>query len=326
MRRRDFITLVGGAAAAWPLAARAQQPPMPLIGFLRSTEQNGTEQLVSAFLQGLNESGYVERQNVAIEYRWGNDDAARLPDLAADLVGRQVAVIVANGVAVKPAMAATTTIPIVFVIGIDPVRSGLVSSLNRPGGNVTGVSILTTEDLHAKRLEILHALVPQTTVVAALLDPNVVESEILASSIEAAARAIGLRIVIVKAGDQHKFDAAFSAIGKFGAGALLVGGGALFVTHRRQIVDLAARQALPAIYMTRDSVDVGGLISYGPSQRDAYRRAGVYVGRILHGAKAAELPVELPTKYELVINHKTARALGLTIPSSLLVTADEVIE
>ena len=185
MRRRDFITLVGGAAAAWPLAARAQQPPMPLIGFLRSTEQNGTEQLVSAFLQGLNESGYVERQNVAIEYRWGNDDAARLPDLAADLVGRQVAVIVANGVAVKPAMAATTTIPIVFVIGIDPVRSGLVSSLNRPGGNVTGVSILTTEDLHTKRLEILHALVPQTTVVAALLDPNFVESEILASSIEA---------------------------------------------------------------------------------------------------------------------------------------------
>jgi len=245
---------------------------------------------------------------------------------AADLVGRQVAVIVANGVAVKPAMAATTTIPIVFVIGIDPVRSGLVSSLNRPGGNVTGVSILTTEDLHTKRLEILHALVPQTTVVAALLDPNFVESEILASSIEAAASAIGLRIVVVKAGDQHKFDAAFSAIGKFGAGALLVGGGALFVTHRRQIVDLAARQALPAIYMTRDSVDVGGLISYGPSQRDAYRRAGVYVGRILHGAKAAELPVELPTKYELVINYKTAKALGLTIPSSLLAIADEVIE
>jgi putative ABC transport system substrate-binding protein len=325
MQRREFITLLGGTAAAWPLTARAQQPAMPVIGFLRSTSPAGAEHLVAAFREGLKETGYVEGQNVAIDYRWAEDDVGRLPGLAAELVRRQVAVIVANGVAVKIAMAATTTIPIVFVVGIDPIRSGLVASLNRPGGNVTGTSIAAS-DLHTKRLEVLHELVPQASVIAVLTDPNVVESEVTSHSLEAAARAIGLQIVIVKAASEREFGPAFSAIAKSGAGSLLVGGGAFFVTQRRQIVALAASQALPASYMTRDSVEVGGLMSYGPSQVNAYSRAGIYVGRILKGAKPAELPVELPTKYELVINLKTAKALGLAVPPLLLTRADEVIE
>jgi putative ABC transport system substrate-binding protein len=325
VKRREFITLLGGAAAAWPLAARAQQPAIPVIGFIRSTSPAGAEHLIAAFREGLKDTGYVEGQNVVIDYRWADDNIDRLPGLAADLVRRQVAVIVANGVAVKIAMAATATIPIVFVVGIDPVRSGLVASLNRPGGNVTGTTI-STADLHTKRLEVLHELVPQATVIAVLSDPNVVESEETAHSLEAAAHAMGLRVVIVKAGSERDFGPAFSAIAKSGARSLLVGGGAFFVTQRRQIVALAARQALPASYMTRDSVEVGGLMSYGPSQVNAYRRAGIYVGKILNGAKPAELPVELPTKFELVINLKTAKSLGLTVPPQLLARADAVIE
>jgi putative ABC transport system substrate-binding protein len=324
VRRREFITLLGGAAT-WPLAARAQQAAMPVVGFLRSTSRLGAEHLVTAFRQGLAETGYVEGRSVAIQYRWANGNVAHLPELAADLVRRQVAVIVANGVAVKPAMAATSTIPIVFVIGVDPVRSGLVASLNRPGANVTGTSIVSI-DLDAKRLEILRELVPQAAVIAILLDPNVVETDISTQSVEVAARAIGRRVVIVKAASEHEFDAAFSIMVQSDAGALLVGGGAFFVTQRRRIVDLAARHALPSIYMTRDSVEAGGLMSYGPSQIDAYRRAGVYVGRVLEGAKPAELPVELPTRYELVINLKTAKALGLEVPPTLIALADEVIE
>jgi putative tryptophan/tyrosine transport system substrate-binding protein len=325
VKRRDFITLLGGAAAAWPLAASAQQRAMPVIGFLRSTSRLGAEHLVTAFRQGLAETGYVEDRSVAIEYRWADGNVAHLPELAADLVRRQVAVIVTNGVAVKPAMAATSTIPIVFVIGVDPVRSGLVASLNRPGANVTGTSIVSI-DLDAKRLEILRELVPQAAVIAILLDPNVVETDISTQSVEVAARAIGRRVVIMKAASEHEFDAAFSIMVQSDAGALLVGGGAFFVTQRRRIVDLAARHALPSIYMTRDSVEAGGLMSYGPSQIDAYRRAGVYVGRVLEGAKPAELPVELPTRYELVINLKTAKALGLEVPPTLIALADEVIE
>ena len=325
VRRRDFITLLGGAAT-WPLAARAQQPAMPVIGFLRSTSPEGTGHLLAAFRQGLKETGYVEGQNLTIEYRWAGDDVDRLPGLAADLVRQEVAVIVANGVAVRSAIAATATIPIVFVIGVDPVRSGFVASLNRPGGNVTGTSIVAGADLHAKRLEILHELTPKAVTIAALLDPKVVETEVTTHDVEQAARVLGLQVLVVKVGTESEFNAAFLKIAQSSAGALLVGGGAFFVTQRRRLVALAAQHSLPASYMTRDSVEVGGLMSYGPSQMNAYRRAGVYVGRILNGAKPAELPVELPTKYELVINLKTAKALGLTVPPTLLARADEVIE
>ena len=326
MRRREFIALLGGAAAAWPLAARARGERMRRIGFLRSTSPEGTEHLLAAFHQGLKETGYIEGQNLVVEYRWAGGHIDRLPALTADLVHREVAVIVANGVAVRSAIATTATIPIVFVVGVDPVRSGFVASLNRPGGNVTGTSIVTGPDLHAKRLEILHELLPRTITVAALLDPKVVGTEATAGEIEQAARALALRVLIVKAGSESEFDAAFLSMMQSGTGALLVGGGAFFVTERQRLVALAARHALPASYMTRDSVEVGGLMSYGPSQVNAYRRAGVYVGRILNGAKPAELPVELPTKYELVINLKTAKALGLDLPASVLARADEVIE
>jgi len=325
MRRRTFIAALGDAAA-WPLAARAQQPTISVIGFLRSSSAEGTEHLLTAFRQGLKETGYVEGQNLAIEYRWAGEDVDRLPELAADLVHRKVLVIVANGVAVRSAIAATATIPIVFVVGVDPVQSGFVASLNRPGGNVTGTSIVTGGDLHAKRLEVLREVAPERASIAALLDPKVIDTEALANEIEQAASALGLKIVIVKAGNESEFDAAFLKMAQSGAGALLVGGGAFFVTQRLRLVELAARHALPACYMTRDSVEVGGLMSYGPSQVNAYRRAGVYVGQILNGAKPAELPVELPTKYELVINLKTAKALGLTVPPQLLARADEVIE
>ena len=325
MRRREFITLVSGTGIGWPLAAHAQQPTMSVIGFLRSTSPGGTEHLLAAFRQGLKETGYVEGQNLAIEYRWAGGHIDRLPALAADLVHREVAVIVANGVAVRSAIAATATIPIVFVVGVDPVRNGFVASLNRPGGNVTGTSIVAT-DLQAKRLEILHELVPKTITIAALLDPKVVGTEAIVDEIEQAARALVLQVVIVKAGSESEFDAAFLNMTQSAVGAMLVGGGAFFVTQRQRLVALAARYALPASYMTRNSVEVGGLMSYGPSQVNAYRRAGIYVGRILNGAKPAELPVELPTKYELVINLKTARALGLTIPPGVLAIADEVIE
>jgi putative ABC transport system substrate-binding protein len=326
MRRREFITLLGSAAVAWPLATRAQQPAMPVVGFLRSTAPEGTEHLLAAFRQGLKETGYVEGQNLAIEYRWAGGDVDRLPALAADLVRPEVAVIVVNGVAVRSAIAATAMIPIVFVIGVDPVKSGFVASLNRPGANVTGISIVTGGDLHAKRLEVLHELIPKADTIAALLDPKVVETEVIADEIEQAAPVLGLQVLIVKAGSESEFDAAFLQIARSGAGALLVGGGAFFVTQRRRLVAIAARYKFPASYMTRDSVEVDGLMSYGPSQADAYRLAGIYVGRILNGAKPAELPVELPTRYELVINLKTAKVLGLEVPPALSARADEVIE
>jgi putative ABC transport system substrate-binding protein len=329
MRRRAFMTLVGGAAVAptmgWLRAARAQQPNVPVIGFFRSTAAANSAHLVRAFRQGLNEAGFVEGQNVAIEYRWADDQRDRLPALAAELVRRKVAVIVANGVAAQVAKAEIAATPIVFLTGSDPVGSGLVASLSRPGGNLTGV-VFTSTDLTAKRLGLLHELVPKAAVIAALLDTNTPGTPAVLRGVEEARRTIGPQIVVVKAASEREFNAAFATIVQAGAGALYVGGGPFLFSHRRQIVAQAARHGLPASYVSRQYLEAGGLMSYGSSQTDAYRRAGNYVGRILKGAKPADLPVELASKFELVINLAAAKALGLEIPPMLLARADEVIE
>ena len=327
MIRREFITLLGGAAAAWPLAARAQQPAMPVIGFLRSTPATGFEYLVNALRQGLNDAGFVEGRNVAVEYRWAENQPDRLLGLAADLVSRQVAAIVASGTeTAQAAKAAATTTPIIFVIGADPVRTGLVASLNRPGGNTSGV-VFTLVDLAAKLLGLLHELVPKASVIAVLRDPNFPETEVESRDLEEAGRAIGRQILMVNAAHEREFNAAFATVGQAGAGGLLIGAGPYFLSQRRQLVALAGRHAVPTMYNARQYAEVGGLISYGPSLTDAYRRAGVYVGRILKGEKAGDLPVEQPArKFELVINLKTAKALGLEVPPTLLARADEVIE
>jgi ABC-type uncharacterized transport system substrate-binding protein len=322
VNRREFITLLGGAAA-WPLAARAQQPAMPVVGFLRSTTATSAAHLVAAFRQGLNETGFVESQNVVVDYRWADNQDDRLPGLVAEMVRRRVAMIVAGGIAATHAAKAASNTPIVFAVGADPVRIGLVSSLNRPGGNITGISFITGIDLVAKRLELLHELVPKATMIAALLDTA---GETQLEDVEAAARALGRQVVIARVASERDFDAAFELIVKAGAGALVGLGGAVITAQRRQVVALAIRHAIPALYSLREFVEVGGLMSYGPSQTHAYRRAGMYAGRILKGEKAGDLPVELPTKYELVINLATARALGLEISPMLLARADEVIE
>jgi putative ABC transport system substrate-binding protein len=318
------MTMVGGAAA-WPLAAHAQQPAMPVVGFLRSTAAASSGELVGAFRQGLREAGFVEGQNVTVEYRFADDQDDRIPGLAAEFVRRQVAVIYANGVAVPAVKATTATIPIVFTTGFDPVRTGFVASLSRPGGNVTGV-VFTTTDLAAKQLGLLQELAPKAAIIAVLGDPNLPELEVELRDLEAAGRAIGRQILVVKAARETEFNAAFATVVQGGAGALLVRGGPILHNRRRQLVALAIRHALPASYTSRDYPEVGGLMSYGPSLTDAHRRAGIYVGRILKGAKPADLPVEMATKFDLVINLATAKATNLDIPPMLLARADEVIE
>jgi putative ABC transport system substrate-binding protein len=322
--RRKLLAALGGAAA-WPLAARAQQPAMPVVGFLRSTAVAGSEHLVAAFRRGLSEAGFVEGQNVAVEYRFADDQNDRLPGMAAEFVRRPVAVIVANGVAIPAVKAATAAIPIVFTTGFDPVRTGFVASLSRPGGNITG-AVFTTTDLGAKQLGLLHELVPKAAIIATLGDASSLEPEVELRDIETAGRAIRRQILAVKVASEREFNAAFATVIQGGAGALLVRGGPVFFNRRRQLTALEHRHAIPTLYTQREMVDAGGLMSYGSSQTDAYRRAGVYAGRILKGAKPADLPVEMATKFELVINLATAKAIDLDIPPTLLARADEVIE
>jgi putative ABC transport system substrate-binding protein len=327
MRRRKFITLLGGAAAAWPLAANAQQPAMPVIGFLNGQSPGGWAPLVAAFRRGLNAAGYIEGQNVVVQYRWAEGQPDRLPALAADLVQRQVSVIVATGgnnpgIAAK---AATASIPIVFMSNDDPRKHGLVASLNRPGGNVTGVSWFSAE-LGSKRLALLHELVPGARVVALLVNPNNAEAARQPAELQEAARSIGLRLVILNATAAGDIDTAFATMVQDGVGALVVAGDSFLLNRREQIIALAARHAVPTIYVNREMIGDGGLMSYGNSLADAYRRAGLHTARILKGENPADLPVDQATKFELVINLKTARTLGLTVPPSLLSVADEVIE
>ena len=324
--RRELLAALGGAAALWPLAARAQQATMPVIGFLNGQSPATSVHLVAAFQKGLNEIGYVEGRNLAIEYRWAEGQADRLPGLAAE-VRRSVAVISTGGSPISSlaAKAATSTIPIVFAFGGDPVRFGLVASLSRPGGNVTGVNQLSNV-LEEKRFGLLHELLPSAVLIGVLVNPNSPYAESQTSEVQAAARKLGQQFVLVKAGSEHNLEAAFEAIVKQGAGALIVASDPLFNNRRDQLVALAARYAVPASYSQREYAVAGGLMSYGTSITDAYRLVGVYTGQILKGAKPADLPVVRPTKFELVINLKTAKTLGLTVPDRLLALADEVIE
>jgi putative ABC transport system substrate-binding protein len=326
VKRRGFITLLGGAAAAWPLAAGAQQPAMPVVGLLHPSSTDTSR--LRAFRQGLKDVGFIEGENVAIEYRSADDQTDRLPALAAELVQRRVAVIAAIGgiPSALAAKAATTTIPIVCLVGIDPVRLGLVASLARPGGNLTGINILSTE-LASKRLELLRALVPGATRIAVLVDPtNAAGTDSTLRDVGAAARALGLQIQVLNASTSLELDAAFAALVSERSDALLVGSTPFLFDRRVQLAQLAARHAVPAIYQDRHHAEVGGLMSYGASLVDAYRHVGIYTGRILKGAKPADLPVVQSTRFELVINVPTARMLGLNVPQALLATADEVIE
>jgi ABC-type uncharacterized transport system substrate-binding protein len=326
VRRRDFITLIGGAAAAWPLAARAQQPAMPVIGFLRPSPPESVAHLLPAFRAGLKEIGFVEGQNVAIEYRWPELQDDRLRETVAELVRRQVAVIVTPGssAAAHAAKAVTTTIPIVYYSGVDPVKSGLIASLNRPGGNVTGIYLLSV-DFVAKRLGLLHELVPAVTTIGVLVNPaSALAAELTTKEAQVAARSLGLEIKVFPTRNSRDIDAAFIDIAHQRTGAVLVAADVLFTSRRVQLATLATRFAIPAIFPIREYAEVGGLMSYGENIADVWRRVGVYVGRILKGEK--NLPVEQTAKFEFVINLQTARAFDLAVPSGLLAIADEVIE
>jgi len=324
VNRREFITLIGGAAA-WPLAAQAQQPTTPVIGFLNSGTTAANTHNVTAFQQGLKDAGFVEGQNVAIEFRWAENQYDRLPALAADLIQRPVAVIVANTLSALRAKAATTTIPIVFTTGSDPVRDGLVASLNRPGGNVTGVVFIVSE-LGAKRLELLRQLVPKAATTAMLVNPDTHETEAERSEVQAAAQALGRQLIIFDVRSGRDIETAFATLVARKADALLVGTGTFLFNNREAVIALAARYAVPTIYTSRESVMAGGLVSYSSSINDAYRQAGLYVARILKGERPADLPVMQSTKFEFVLNLKTAKSLGLEVPDRMLVAADEVIE
>jgi putative tryptophan/tyrosine transport system substrate-binding protein len=328
VKRRQFITTIGGAAAVLPVVAHAQQPAMPVIGFLHAGLPESFAHLVAAFRKGLSHAGYVEGQNVTIEYRWAQNENDRLPELAADLVHRRVAVIVtpASTAAALAAKAATTTIPIVFETGADPVKIGLVASLNRPSGNATGVSDIGVE-LGAKRLGLLHELLPGAARFAALVNPNnPFITEPFVVEMQTAGSAIGRQIEIFTASTKSDIDAALGTLVKERVDAFLISPDALFVSRRVQLVTLAARHMLPALYHRREFAEAGGLMSYGSNLADQFRQTGVYVGRILKGEKPAEMPVQLPTKFELVINLQTAKTFGITIPTTLLARADEVIE
>jgi putative ABC transport system substrate-binding protein len=326
VRRREFISLLGGAALS-PLVARAQQPKMPLVGFLHSVSPDSFSGRLAGFRQGLRETGFVEGENVAIEFRWAQGQYDRLPELAADLVRRQPSVIFAGTVAAAlPAKAATATIPIVFAVGVDPAKFGLVASFNHPGGNVTGVTWLGGATLVAKRLELLHKVVPAATVIAALINPKNPSTETQARELRQAAHSLGLQLQDLNASTEGEINSAFATIVEERIGAVLIGSDAFFYDRRDQLIAVTARHSIPACFEWREFPPAGGLMSYGTSRSDAYRQAGAYAGRILKGEKPPDLPVQQATKFELVINLKTAKALGLTIPEPFLLTADQVIE
>ena len=325
IRRRDFIAGLAGAAAAWPVAARGQEPAVPVVGFLRSSRVEGFADLPEAVRAGLRESGYEVGRNVAIEYRWGDDQTDRLPALVDELIRKPAAVIVANGVAVSSIKAATTTVPVVFVTGTDPVRDGWVTSFNRPGGNLTGISFLSGETA-GKRLELLRQLVPGVGAIGALVDPRTNEGVMERRDLEAAAQAVRQQIVIFDVTTDRELESAFTSLVERGAGALLIGVGPFLTGRHPQLAALALRNKLPAGRSLRGFAEAGGLMSYGTSITDAYRQAGLYAGRILNGEKPGNLPVLQASKFEFVINLKTAKALGLAVPMHIHAAADEVIE
>jgi len=327
IRRRELLVALGGAAAAWPLAAHAQQPAIPVIGYLSSLTASATPP-VTAFRVGLSEAGFEEGKNVRVEYRFAEGQYDRLPALAADLVHYPVAVVIgAAPPAALAAKAATKVIPVVFVSGDDPIKSGLVEKLNRPGGNVTGISVFSGSQLGTKQVDLLHHLIPTATAVALLVNPaNSVQAEAQIGLVESAARALGLRLHVVNASRESDFDKAFTTVVEKGCNALVAGADPFFFARREQLIAVAARYAIPAIYEFREYAVAGGLMSYGPSLREGYRQAGIYAARIIKGERPGDLPVILPTKFELVINLKTAKALGITVPDTMQLLADEVIE